>query len=369
MHTDDRWKSVTARPDVRFYNAQPGREFLYRPDHLLVSPKYEDDVHERLQRLGIAVEHRETGPVASRFHLSGVDALELTARVWHDEGHEPGATRAPSVGVNHIFVGEPVYAFGPADAPHPAAPMPAAVQESHRVLPGAGVTVLVLDTGLAHPDTPASDRDPLDDRPTDGLLDAQAGHGTFVADIIRRIAPGAEIDVKRVLDGDGLVDEYTLVAALDGCQADVVNLSLGGFTAGDTPPIALAKAIAGLDRRIAPVLAGGIETCGLRRRGRPPRVTRVVLQPRVVGRRLRARRRRERRVRVRHGDGGRPAHRVRWLGAVERHLVRGAQGGRRHRGVDVAAPWQHGRRVGVRAAAGRVSRPRHPRLRRAGRLI
>ena len=259
MHTDDRWKSVTARPDVRFYNAQPGREFLYRPDHLLVSPQYEDDVHERLQRLGIAVEHRETGPVASRFHLSGVDALELTARLWHDEGHEPGATRAPSVGVNHIFVGEPVYAFGPADAPHPAAPMPAAVQESHRVLPGAGVTVLVLDTGLAHPDTPASDRDPLDDRPTDGLLDAQAGHGTFVADIIRRIAPGAEIDVKRVLDGDGLVDEYTLVAALDGCQADVVNLSLGGFTAGDTPPIALAKAIAGLDRRIAVVAAAGNE--------------------------------------------------------------------------------------------------------------
>ena len=278
MHTDDRWKSLTVRSDVRFYDAQPGREFLYRPSHLLVSPRFEDDVRGRLQRLGVGVDHHVSSSVASCFHLANadVDALELTARLWHDEGVDAGAAsaaatvagaggatgtaRGPSVGVNHIFVGEPVYAFGPADAPHPIDPMPDAVHETHRVLPGAGVTVLVLDTGMAHPDSAGSDRDPLDDHPRDGLLDAQAGHGTFVADVIRRIAPGAEIDVKRVLDGDGVVDEYTLVTALDGCQADIVNLSLGGFTAGDTPPIALAKAIAALDRRIAVVAAAGNES-------------------------------------------------------------------------------------------------------------
>jgi subtilisin family serine protease len=264
MHTEARWKQLTDRSDVGRYDAQPGREFLYRPNQFLVSPGHEDRVHDRLQRMGVGVEHRESTPNASRVHLADVDALELVARLWHDEGAEPGSRRAPSVGLNHVFVGEPIYAFRPADAPRPADPLPPAVVERHTVLPGAGVTVLVLDTGLADPTTAGSDRDPLDENPRDGLLDTDAGHGTFVADVVRRTAPGVELDVKRVLDGDGVVDEYTLVGALAGCQADIVNLSLGGFTAGDTPPIALAKAIASLDRRIAVVAAAGNES-----RGRP----------------------------------------------------------------------------------------------------
>jgi hypothetical protein len=52
----------------------------------------------------------------------------------------------------------------------------------------------------------------IEDRDTwpqpDGYIDPYASHGTFIAAVIRCIAPGAEVSVEQVLDdGAGVVDE------------------------------------------------------------------------------------------------------------------------------------------------------------------
>jgi len=124
--------------------------------------------------------------------------------------------------------------------------------------PGPRVKVAVIDTGI--PQNPRTDHwldsvartgdniDELDVLPAgpDGLLDYQAGHGTFVAGIVQRVAPGADIRVYRAADTDGFASDYDIAAALlaahrDGAQ--VINLSLGSRTIDDQPPPLMRQAV------------------------------------------------------------------------------------------------------------------------------
>jgi hypothetical protein len=50
--------------------------------------------------------------------------------------------------------------------------------------------------------------------PLTGELDRHAGHGTFIAGIIRQVAPDAEVAVARVMAGDGVAYESDLLAGL-----------------------------------------------------------------------------------------------------------------------------------------------------------
>ncbi len=113
---------------------------------------------------------------------------------------------------------------------------------------GAGVVVAVLDTGVqaSHPDLVSSltaarfdlvdnDTDPADTRngtddDGDGLVDEAAGHGTHVAGIVHRVAPGAKIMPIRVLNSDGRGDTWSVtkgmyLATENG--AKIINMSLG----------------------------------------------------------------------------------------------------------------------------------------------
>ncbi|MEO6503872.1 MAG: S8/S53 family peptidase [Jatrophihabitantaceae bacterium] len=127
--------------------------------------------------------------------------------------------------------------------------------------------VAVLDTGVGkHPWLPASivkrhphvgslpigQTDPATDpevngrlgNPLEGTLDPDAGHGTFIAGLIRQICPDADILAVRVMYGDGAVPEGDLLEALNRlllrqalAQAlnkpswlvDVISLSLGYY--------------------------------------------------------------------------------------------------------------------------------------------
>jgi hypothetical protein len=137
----------------------------------------------------------------------------------------------------------------------------------------AGPRVAVIDTGIPslsdddqYPGMRRTDgwlsdiertghnRDVLDDFPCgpDGYLDFQAGHGTFVAGIIQRVAPGADIRVYRAADSDGFatddeIADAMLLAVKDGAQ--IINLSLGVRTTDDQPPRAMAAALADIRRR------------------------------------------------------------------------------------------------------------------------
>ncbi|WP_336213559.1 S8 family peptidase [Nonomuraea sp. LPB2021202275-12-8] len=181
-------------------------------------------------------------------HLSsGVDPCELT-----NDLREHGFRASP----NHVFAGQPLFFGGPASRPFPCPPV------SYR--PGrtrSQVVVGLLDTGVAahrwwadsdwYPRMSGEDADPAEG--------SQAGHGTFVAGLLARQAPGAWLQVSRVLGGDGLGDEATVVRALHRMRdrpPHVLNLSFGGHTFDGRPPPLLTDALAEL-RDTVPVACAG----------------------------------------------------------------------------------------------------------------
>ncbi len=89
--------------------------------------------------------------------------------------------------------------------------------------------------------------DPLDFEPHDGYLDLAAGHGTFVAGVVARVAPIATITVHRALLGGGVGTEIDIATAIVRAVeqgADIVNLSLGASTLFDQPSLAVEAALA-----------------------------------------------------------------------------------------------------------------------------
>jgi subtilisin family serine protease len=114
---------------------------------------------------------------------------------------------------------------------------------------GQGTVVAVVDTGVdaTHPrlagrvlasigydfidrDASATDAPNGVDDDGDGAIDEMSGHGTYVAGLVSLIAPDAKILPVRVLNSDGVGDEWALTRgiyhAIDR-GVEVVNLSLG----------------------------------------------------------------------------------------------------------------------------------------------
>ena len=151
-----------------------------------------------------------------------------------------------------------------AQASSPVQPAPAAAERAARgpaprPVRGMPVKVAIIDTGITAeirtdgwlktvPRRP-SDIDPLSAFPfpaSDPHLDLNAGHGTFVAGLVQRVAPDAEITVYRAVDSDGIASEVAVACEMIRAVnqgAQIVNLSLGCQTHDDTPPIAIAAAL------------------------------------------------------------------------------------------------------------------------------
>ena len=117
--------------------------------------------------------------------------------------------------------------------------------------------VAIIDTGRSGQNRSdgwlqgvTGDIDPLDRFPLpdgDGYLDLAAGHGTFVAGIVRQVAPRAQVRVYRAVDSDGIGSEVSvaceMIRAVKEDEAQIINLSLGCQTHDDLPPIAIAAAL------------------------------------------------------------------------------------------------------------------------------
>jgi len=105
------------------------------------------------------------------------------------------------------------------------------------------------------------------DENTDDFLDAVSGHGSFIASLISRLAPGVEVHVGRVLDTTGLGNDADLSWRIGRLVAEgppqILSLSLSCYTDNDEPPLGLAAAIALIQSHGTVVVAsaGNDSTC------------------------------------------------------------------------------------------------------------
>jgi membrane-anchored mycosin MYCP len=132
-----------------------------------------------------------------------------------------------------------------------------------RTEPGLGVRVGVLDTSISdHPWLAGGWVGPATDRlELEPPYPALAGHGTFVAGLVMRKAPGCVIEFRQVLlDENGTATSWDVakkIVELGRTGLDVLNLSLGSYTEDGQPPLVVATAIDRLDPEIVVVAAAG----------------------------------------------------------------------------------------------------------------
>jgi hypothetical protein len=256
---------------------EPGNEYVYRPGQLFTTDKDQRRVVERLarvldvQRDDISVDEVAPGALLLSYQqVRDVPVPDVLARLDGSFDNEP----APWLQPHHVLGGHGRIMGNPGQAPtlpviRPTPP-DAACGEA-----GRGVSVGVCDTGIwkhapkeqapwfagvYQPE--AAHVDPLVPAGAGGAdqrLGLQAGHGTFVAGVVRETAPGVRVDPERALEPTGLGDEHSLATALASLDPDVevVNLSLGGVTRNNMPSLPIWQALQNVRRDVVVVASAG----------------------------------------------------------------------------------------------------------------
>jgi subtilisin family serine protease len=247
-----------------------GRSFLLRPAQLLAAPEDADEVDKWLENWS-RDDRRDDAETPVRYWLDPsanqdpVDSvLEASKRL---------RAQGLRVGPNHVFAGSagsmtftgaprvqggPGSRVKPAEGPHDAPKLGAG--------DGYGVHVAVLDTGIrtdnewlaSYVSIAEGDPDWEElDVEGDHILDTEAGHGTFITGLILQVAPGARVSAMKVLNSHGIADDLEVAAGIDRLpkDVDILNLSLGGYTERDHPPLALSAKIDRLRRRGTVIVA------------------------------------------------------------------------------------------------------------------
>jgi hypothetical protein len=226
----------------------PAVPFLYREGHLVVREEYVDQVRRLLparstepgdpDRTEVNIRPRDFRPVIPGIvllRLPGWAALEALGRVRDEFG---SGVAAP----DHLFsiTGDAGHcpATEPVPVPADSAPDPRFPTEGT----GEGVRVVVVDTGYdvdspdrhswlrgVEGDPDAAIGAPVGNGPRP--LGPYAGHGTFIAGVVRSVAPLADVRVRGIFDSAGAAFESDLVATLDDVLRndipDVISMSAG----------------------------------------------------------------------------------------------------------------------------------------------
>ncbi len=184
-----------------------------------------------------------------------------------------GITAAPHlvVPLGHIIKGD--------DYPFATAALGDFPQAAAARKPGVpAVRVAVIDTGITPEDRTDSWLDTIVRRPDntelldvlpvvngragDGRLDWSAGHGSFAAGIVQRVAPRCEVRAYRFTRSDGLGTDQEAAeamlraaheAATDGVRL-IINASIGTPAVDGVPPLALQSAVRTIVDRFPEVL-------------------------------------------------------------------------------------------------------------------
>jgi membrane-anchored mycosin MYCP len=131
--------------------------------------------------------------------------------------------------------------------------------------PGQGVRVGLLDTPL-YPNEwlaggyEAAPADLLQVPAKGSPPPVSAGHATFVAGLILRRAPGAELVVRPALNDDAVGKAWDVakdMVSFIGSGVDILNMSFGCYTDDGEPPLVLARAVSLVSAEILLVAAAG----------------------------------------------------------------------------------------------------------------
>ncbi|MEZ0577657.1 S8 family serine peptidase [Nocardioides sp. MH1] len=212
-------------------------KFLYHPRRMLVRDGDDFELLARFfadpvrQELFEGELRRVTEPVREKLVVVEVprrrdqqDSVLATLDDIDREYPDRAERREPLAAPDHIMYVTAIGKFCPEtepEVPRSAQPVPALATDSAA---GRGVRVSVVDTGwwadaAKNPATPwVSDvtADPQDLEVLSGsTIREYAGHGTFVAGVIKCLAPGARIEVEGALTHGGAIYESEICAQLD----------------------------------------------------------------------------------------------------------------------------------------------------------
>ncbi len=263
---------VAADKNVRRYTVE-GREILYRPRQILVALADVERVMGNLRQAGYVVALGATfAGVRVLLFDREVDVPGIVLKL-RDPRQWPGG-KAPVVQPHHVLVGHGNIMGNPDNAPAPDKALPD--PDKAHLGDGAGVVVGICDTGIWHDaatihpvwlgggayPTGTTALDPL--YLYSDVLALEAGHGTFVAGVLRQSAPGVDFVPQVALNSSGIGDEQMLVAALTALNGvtPLINLSLGYYTLGDVPPTPIANTLAALPADSLVVASAGNSSSG-----------------------------------------------------------------------------------------------------------
>jgi subtilisin family serine protease len=217
-----------------------GVQYLYRLQRILVRDEYVDQILRNMD-----------GYEVDRSLVRGVTRLKVQQEALGAVDRVRGLYGSGVAAPDHIVSITPPGTGGWCPAVEPevvpgwAIPDPLPTRD-HAA--GEGVRVVVIDTGL-DPESPdrhpwmtgvSGDPDPAIGA---GVLGAYAGHGTFIAGVVRSVAPQAEVIVRSAFRRAGAVFESDLVEALDWVLAndapDIISMSAGCWTFDATGPLGL----------------------------------------------------------------------------------------------------------------------------------
>jgi subtilisin family serine protease len=250
--------SSDRRPEIKAARNESGVDHLYVEGQILVRPEYLDRVLEILgqpsERDLLANEperlRRLTGGVAL---VTLADPQPTVAEALAEIDRQLGRGVATP---DHVLTVAGGYgSVCPATEPEPAycdvEPYPSVRRDNG----GAGVLVYLADTGLldgadkAHDwlgGVQAADVDPLPPMLPGGVqpIPEYTGHGTFVAGVMRSMAPAAELVVSNAFSIAGSQLESDLVTRLEDelrRGVDIFHLSIAARSRHDLPLIAFEQ--------------------------------------------------------------------------------------------------------------------------------
>ncbi|GHJ43439.1 protease [Catellatospora sp. TT07R-123] len=226
--------------------------FVYEKSRLLFED-VTDSVDYMRGRFG-ADRITEAGPGVHLADLGGGDALGVLRDLEAERG---GGWATP----HHILSITGDVNLCPADEPTlplPGGPMFYPTTVDHHA--GDGVRIEIIDTGLAQGWERFTWLAGItgDDRltPPPGEVPMYYGHGTFVAGVLRRVAPMAAVHVANNLRRAGALHEVNLVEALsrimsydDDQLPHIISLSAGGSTRDDLPLLSIHRQLSNLQSR------------------------------------------------------------------------------------------------------------------------